>query len=441
MTTPDTQLSLFGDMTVTIPPPQKPGALQASTVVIPTTTSHAITFGTQPQAAEKKAQPARHVPKEIVTRTVEPDLIAKLRVTQRVYQVLHHVADQALISINALLADHTDDEAAIDDVAALTIAKSALEAPMLHAAIQLQACMLAPLVVTETRASVPQPTPAATADAGQRAAHRHHAPASTKVSPVRPGKHLPMVPYVLVAQQQKHPYQLTAIERRATVYITPERIRVRDAHGKEINLTHQEVWCIESEPKWQEGQALYATYQQTLDALAARYRAYGNYQDQLAAHGGATLQQQPLTPTVIRIENPDRDHGWATRWGVPTINRSEVKKHTDSTLEGKNHGLGDSALYILCRSDEDAAAMTADHKAAVTAQQAWLAFLKACGTVREAATDDRYGTPWADTNQPMFAFETNDDERAEQIDTNATADSEDDQEYEDANEGEDQEQE
>ena len=309
MTDQQTQLSLFDDVVVSIPAPQPMETKSA----LPTE-GHALTFGSVPTKAAKEStsQGARRttpllpksslVPQEQVTRTVEPDFTAKLRVTLSVYRQLCAVANHVIPQLEALLNGVERNDDVLDSASAFRIAKSALESPILHAAIQVQACIVAPPVITETRIEIPttqakplvQPTLRNNGNVGRTS------------SPIAAGKHLPMVPFVLAVAEQQHPYRLPTIKKFAALYITPERIRIRNEHGQETNRTHQELWCIQNEATYHQAEQLYTAYQLALDTLAARYRAYGNYKDQLAAAGGATIHAKPLCSFVIRLENPDK---------------------------------------------------------------------------------------------------------------------------------------
>lgn len=302
------------------------------------------------------------------------------------------------------------------DAAAFTAdALAFLDSPSLRTAIGLRAIAISGPVITEI-APPPKPTPAASssptmaapiaaprggqelaaAAPGGKVAHKPNAW-------YRQGKpHTPIVPRVVLIGDQKHPYHPPALDFRATTKGTPFMVGIGDgdvaaagsagaAKGRTIN--QHLCYCVPNQAAEDHLIELHGAFATALDDLAAVLRDLGSYTLRLEEAGGHTKQKDPLTPTVIRAEDPDGNHWFWTTWKVPTPERQPITRHTPKMVQlGDTAGLRTMDDVFVCPDDAAWRRVEAALAAVTEARTAVQAYLKVLGTYEEAIADNRYGS-------------------------------------------------
>ncbi len=161
----------------------------------------------------------------------------------------------------------------------------------------------------------------------------------------------PIVPRVLIIGDRQHPYRLPALACYATQYATPTTVRL---FGR-ANVMQQHCYCLPSEASWQTTQTMHAAFQAALTALADELCRLGRYPERLAEAGGIKARPEPLTPTVICCDDPDRHAsfwwGQSQNHGVPHCVRVPVVRHTLKMLGLSNGSLHSQSDYTVCPDD------------------------------------------------------------------------------------------
>lgn len=229
---------------------------------------------------------------------------------------------------------------------------------------------------------------------------------------------LPIVPEVFIINSQKSYWQLATLGQLAVVYATPTTVRCRLVDGvvdkrptpvgKELTLQRSEVYCLPNAEAWEWAIRTRAAFQSALDALAAGLRELGTYAMRLEEAGGLKKAPNPLTPTVIHIDDPANKNpvGW---WGtlpmrVPPIERKAVQRHTAKMIEVPSSynpqitHLVNQADHFVCpgtiaRSDDATWSHIEQlHKAVQQWHDGWAELLTKLGTYDAAAGDGRYAS-------------------------------------------------
>lgn len=228
--------------------------------------------------------------------------------------------------------------------------------------------------------------------------------------PIKVGKGKPVVSFVLVVGDRLHAYQAPVIERLAINYDTPQSVRVvrgvcvdlypnRVVYNKaQFNADDTLVYCLPDDLAWLEVNHLHREFQVALDALAEQLRANGAYATRLEQSGGLKQAPNPLTPTVVQMEDPD-DPRWGTQcmgwWGVPNAERSPIIKHSAVMMrvQHREHEQPCSQRGMFCcATDNDWQDLVCKRQHAIAAGEAIQTYLNQLGTYREARSDGRYSS-------------------------------------------------
>lgn len=203
----------------------------------------------------------------------------------------------------------------------------------------------------------------------------------------------PIVPTFFTIGTTRRPYEVAPITRHQAVYATPTTVRGQPETGKPETIQQAAAYCLPDEAAWERVQAAHEQIRAAVSALGIELRRLGPYRQRLTEAGGYKKAPNPLTPTVIAADEPDRTISW---WyepiRVPTIRRVELERHTPQMLreKGKDYTGTSQGDHIVCPTDEDWARVEQLHGTAVRAEEGWKALLGELGTYREAAADRRY---------------------------------------------------
>lgn len=219
-------------------------------------------------------------------------------------------------------------------------------------------------------------------------------------------KHPSIVPHVLYVAEQRHPWRLAPYERLVVRYHTSTTVSMMfgtvdgvvrpQASKKGVTKQQYHVWCLVNDRAWERAQAVRAALQHALDALADELRHLGRYADRLAEAGGVKQATNPLTPTVISVDDPDGPAGYFVSRPVPRIDRRRVNSHTPKMLRCQSsynpnietpHNQSD---HFVCPDDAAWERIEALHQAAEEAAGEWERLKRELGTYQAALADGRY---------------------------------------------------
>lgn len=218
----------------------------------------------------------------------------------------------------------------------------------------------------------------------------------------------PIVPHVLYVAEQHYSWKLAAYERLATTYHTPTTVMlafgtidssVKRAVGKKGATKQQTgVYCLPDDAAWSRVQVARTHLQQTLDLFADELRLLGSYARRLEQAGGIKQAPNPLSPTVIGVDDPDDDdHHYFVSNPVPRIDRSEISSHTPKMLhvvrDGKPWSTTHQRNTFVCPDDAAWSVIQERQRAVQQAYEAWQALLRELGTYQTALADGRYKKP------------------------------------------------
>lgn len=224
------------------------------------------------------------------------------------------------------------------------------------------------------------------------------------------GRHVPAVPHVLVIGERRGLYLAPPITRAATIYDTPETVRIQLPAGRQETQHQHKVWAVPDDAAWAAIEAATDAFGARLTELADVLRQLGRYKAALTAAGGFKRAPNPLSLTVARIDDPDnRQLGswWLSAWHVPRMDRTPVERHTAKMLSS-----GGTGAYVFTQDNcfllaDDAAweRVQAAHAAVEGAARDVEALLRRLGTYEEAL-DGRHTPPPATPPPPAELPET-----------------------------------
>jgi hypothetical protein len=205
-------------------------------------------------------------------------------------------------------------------------------------------------------------------------------------------RHTPIVPDILLFDEQRHPYRLPDAQQLPVRYGTPTTVRVELA-GQSVTKQQAQVWCIPDDAAWERLVEVHQAFQAALDTLAGALRTLGSYPQRLKEAGGMKQAPNPLAPTVILAQDPDDVGRWWSQLGrVPLIRRFTVAQHTPQMLRLVESMATICAQrdHFVCPTDADWERVQAAHQAAEDARRAFERALTELGTYDQALHDGRY---------------------------------------------------
>lgn len=211
------------------------------------------------------------------------------------------------------------------------------------------------------------------------------------------GRHVPIVPHVLIIGDRRISYAPAPLIRAETIYDTAETVRVKRPDGREETKHQHHVYCIPDDAAWATLTAAHEAYAARLTDLANALRQLGRYDKRLEAAGGLKKASNPLTATVIGASDPDARVGWVhDPWYLTYIQRKAITRHTAKMLF-YHYNPGDEIEsssaqdgYFVCPDDESWARVEALHRAAQEAQHELTGVLNRLGLYKIALADGRY---------------------------------------------------
>jgi hypothetical protein len=207
----------------------------------------------------------------------------------------------------------------------------------------------------------------------------------------------PIVPTVLFTNDQRHPWRLASIERWSVIYHTPETVRCKKRTGGQITKHQHQVYCLPDDPAYEAVQAMHTTLQAALDALAGLLRELGSYNEKLKAAGGVKAAPNPLTPTVIAVDDPDGFYAPSMIFSrrVPTLRRYTVERHTPLMIKLTESlaTISSQKDHFVCPTQADWERIQVLHGTAEEAAKRWESLLGDLGTYKQALDDGRYRKP------------------------------------------------
>lgn len=235
-------------------------------------------------------------------------------------------------------------------------------------------------------------------------------PGRQPYGPAGSGRHVPMVPHVLIVGDRRKTFVPPPLTRAATVYDTPTTVRVTLPDGSQETKQQHHVYCVPDDAAWQAVEAAHAALAQRLTDLATALRELGRYDKRLAAAGGLTAAANPLTPTVIGAGDPDEYPRWFNlAWHVPQVERKRITRHTAKMLfyrygeASEAESSSAQSGYFLCPDDAAWERVQARRAAVEAATTAVTDLLRRLGTYEEAIEDGRYLPQIAPTPAPEQA--------------------------------------
>jgi hypothetical protein len=163
------------------------------------------------------------------------------------------------------------------------------------------------------------------------------------------------VPYVVLVRSRDFPYVPAEIRKAEVLYSTVHTVRIKLAGVTPYNIPSKDVFCLPNEEAWSEVETAHKNLAIALNAIAQKLRALGSYGSQLEKAGGIQKAPNPITPLVVRTEDPD-----CLRWGSeclgphdpPLMAAIQIESHTATQLRLSSGKRIAQAGTFCCTEDD-----------------------------------------------------------------------------------------